>query len=142
MTQTAIDRELLTMENHYWQAIKDRDVNAALTMTDNPCIISGASGIGRIDHDSYVKIMEAATYELRGFKIEDGAQVRQLTPDVAAISYKVREDLMVDNKPVVLQAADTSIWVNRAGKWLCSVHTESVQGDAYGRDRQPNWRPT
>ncbi len=39
-------------------------------------------------------------------------------------------------KPVELDAADASTWVRRSGKWLCALHTESIAGDSYGRDRR------
>ena len=61
--------------------------------------------------------------------------VRMLTDDVAVIAYKVHEDLTADGEPVKLDAADTSIWVRRAGRWVCAVHTESIAGDPFGRER-------
>jgi hypothetical protein len=135
MTTTAIDQELLALEKRYWQAIKDRDVDAALKLTRDPCLIAGASGVATVDRQSFVKIMESAQYTLHGFAIED-ARAEKLTDDVALLAYKVREDLTVDGKPLTLNAADASVWVRQDGKWLCSLHTESVLGDAYGRDRK------
>ena len=45
--------------------------------------------------------------------------------------------LTVDGKPLTLEAADASTWVRRDGRWLCALHTESILGDSFGRDRQP-----
>ena len=45
----------------------------------------------------------------------------------------VHEELTVGGKPVVMDATDAS--VQRNGKWLCALHTESVAGDPFGRDR-------
>jgi hypothetical protein len=55
--------------------------------------------------------------------------------DVAIVAYDVHEDLTVDGKRVSLDAADTSTWVRRSGSWVCALHTESLRGDPYGRDR-------
>ena len=63
------------------------------------------------------------------------AQVQQLSDDVAIIGYKVREKLTVDGKPLTMEAADASTWVRKNGRWVCALHTESVAGDPYGRDR-------
>jgi ketosteroid isomerase-like protein len=134
MVQTSIERDILALERQYWQAIKERDVEGALALTDDPCLIAGASGVGKVDHQSFTKIMASAQYTLLGFEIGE-AEVRKVTEDVAVLAYKVREDLTVDGKPVTLNAADTSVWVQRGGRWLCAMHTESVLGDAYGRDR-------
>jgi hypothetical protein len=35
-----------------------------------------------------------------------------------------------------LDAADSSTWVRRNGRWLCALHTEAILGDPFGRDRQ------
>jgi len=47
----------------------------------------------------------------------------------------VHEELTVEGKPVTLDAADASTWVRRDGRWVCALHTESLRGDPFGRDR-------
>ncbi len=44
-------------------------------------------------------------------------------------------ELKVDGEPVAFDAADTSTWVRRDGRWLCALHMESVAGDPFGRGR-------
>ena len=56
--------------------------------------------------------------------------------DVAIVAYKVRERLVVDGNPVTLDAADASTWIRRNGHWVCALHTESILGDPFGRDRR------
>jgi ketosteroid isomerase-like protein len=133
-TQT-IEVELLALEKRYWQAIKDKDVDAAMRLTDFPCIVAGSSGVGSIDQKTFTGMMGGAAYTLNRFEIKD-VQVRLLRDDVAITAYKVHEELTVDGKPVALDAADASVWVRRDGRWLCAAHTESVAGDPYGRDRR------
>jgi len=55
---------------------------------------------------------------------------------VAIVAYKVKEELTVDGKPVTLEAADASTWLRRGDSWVCSLHTESIIGDPFGRDRR------
>jgi hypothetical protein len=62
-------------------------------------------------------------------------QVQQLSDDVAVVGYKVREDLDLEGKPLTMEAADASTWVRQDDHWVCALHTESVLGDPYGRDR-------
>lgn len=64
-------------------------------------------------------------------------QVLLLRDDVAVVAYRVREELTVDGKPVTLEAADSSTRVRRNGCWVCSLHTEAITGDPFGRDRKP-----
>jgi hypothetical protein len=79
-------------------------------------------------------MMTGGSWKLHEFEIENGAEVRQLTDDVAVIVYRVREEMTVEGKPVTLRAADSSVWVRRGDSWRCAMHTESLVGDAFGRE--------
>jgi hypothetical protein len=48
----------------------------------------------------------------------------------------VHEDITVDGSRLAFDAADTSTWVRQNGSWLCAMHTESLIGDPFGRDRR------
>src|SRR5262249_20546528 len=134
MPATTIEQEMTELENRYWNAIKDADVSAAQRATDDPCIVAGASGAATVDAATFGQMMGGANWKVKNFKISD-VQVRELTADVRAVAYQVHEDLTVDGQPVSMDAADTSVWVKRGGEWKCAMHTESLLGDAYGRDR-------
>ena len=62
--------------------------------------------------------------------------MRLLRDDVAILAYRVHEELTVEGKPVTVEAADSSTWVHRDGRWVCAMHTESIAGDPFGRDRR------
>jgi len=128
-------KELLALEKEYWQAIKDRNVEAAMYLTDEPCIVTGARGVARVDRETLQGMLSAAPYTLEDFDLDD-VEVRMLGDDVAVLAYNVHENLIVDGKPVKLDAADSSTWVRRDGRWLCAMHTEAIQGDPFGRDRR------
>jgi uncharacterized protein (TIGR02246 family) len=135
-----IESELLELERRYWQAIKDRDVDAALRLTDDPCIVTGAQGVARIDRASFERMMQTASWTLHRFELSDDAQVRMLGDDVAILAYRVHEELTVDGERVTLDAADASTWVRRDSRWVCALHTESIRGDPFGRDRRDDAR--
>jgi hypothetical protein len=105
-----------------------------MELTEFPCLIAGATGVGRVDKDAYVKMMKGASYRLHEFEIQD-SEVRLLKDDVALVAYKVHEELTVDGGKVSMDAADSSVWVRHDGQWRCALHTESLAGDPYGRDR-------
>jgi hypothetical protein len=130
----ALESELLELERKYWKAIQEKDVETAVSLTDYPCIVAGASGVGSIDRATYRKIMENAPYQLLEFEIRD-AQVRILGENLAVVAYEVTEKLIVEGKPLELKAADSSVWIRRNGRWLCTLHTESLAGDSFGRDK-------
>jgi hypothetical protein len=81
MTTTTVEQELLNLEERYWRSIKDKDADAAMRLTDESCIITGAQGIARVDRQALADLMENASYTLNDFTLKD-AQVR---PGVRAV---------------------------------------------------------
>ena len=135
MATRPLAEELFILEKRYWTAIKQKDANAVMRLTYEPCLVTGAQGVAHLDHPALARMMEAASWNLDHFELSD-PQVKLLSDEVAVIAYKVKEKLTVDGKPVTIDAADASTWVRRDGKWVCALHTESLLGDAYGRDRK------
>jgi uncharacterized protein (TIGR02246 family) len=130
----SVEKEVLGLEKKYWQAIQDRDVDAALRMTADPCLVAGATGVARVARATFTRMMENARYTLHDFDLQK-AEVRLVGNDVALVAYEVHEDMTVDGRPVKMDAADSSVWVRKDGRWLCALHTESLKGDPFGRDR-------
>lgn len=135
MPSETLKNDLLDLEHKYWQAIKEKDADAAMRLTDDECIVTGAQGVGRMKRQALSDMLQNAPYELHSFELKD-AEVRQLRDDVVVLAYKVHEELTVEGKPVSLDAADASTWVRRNDRWLCALHTEAIAGDPFGRDRQ------
>jgi len=135
MANAALAKELLDLERQYWQAMKDKDVETAMQLTDEECIVTGAQGVARVNREALSNMLTNAPYTLHHFELKD-AQVRELQDDVAILAYKVHEELTVEGKPVKLDAADASTWIRRDGRWRCALHTESIAGDPFGRDRR------
>jgi hypothetical protein len=138
MATQPVENEVLSLEKKFWQALKDGDVDAAVRMTDFPCIITGPQGVGRVDQQAFETMMKDSPYTIRTFELDDDMQVRLLGDDVAVVAYKVREELTVEGEPVTIEAADSSTWIRRDGRWRCALHTEAIVGDPFGRDRRPS----
>jgi hypothetical protein len=137
MPEGPIEAQLLDFEKQYWNAIMNRDVQAAMRLTDDPCIVTGAQGVGRITQKQFADMLQAGGWTLHSFDLSD-VQVRLLSEDVAIVAYKVKESLTVEGKHMTLEAADSSTWVRREGNWVCALHTEAMLGDPFGRDRRPS----
>ena len=134
MANETTDTELLALEHQYWQAIKDGDAALSARLSDDPCVVTGSQGVGRIDRATLEGMFASAAWKLTGFEITSPI-VELLTDDVAVVAYRVHEDLLVDGQPLALDASDSSTWVRRNGEWVCAVHTEAIAGDPFGRDR-------
>ena len=127
--------ELTELERRYWEALRNQDAEAAADMTADLCVVAGASGVAAIDRSTFASMMNDASWRLEEFELTD-VDVQHLLDDVAVVAYRVREELTVEGLPLTLEAADVSVWVRSADGWRCAVHTESILGDPFGRDRQ------
>jgi hypothetical protein len=130
------ERELLDLEKRFWDAMKEKDGRSAARMTDDGCIVVGAQGVSAIDSTTMEKLTVEGDWELKQYAFDEkNAQVKFIGDDVAIVAYKVNERVVVDGKTLPIDANDSSVWVRRNGEWLCALHTESLAGDPYGRDR-------
>jgi len=136
MASKTMQKTLLDLETRYWEALKDKNVEVALELTADPCVIVGAQGVGRVNPSMYEKMMREASWSILDFKIGDDVQVEMLGRNTAIVAYTVHEDLTVDGQPLSLDAADSSTWVRSDGHWKCAMHTESVLGDPFARARE------
>ena len=134
-TTMTVEQELTQAEERFWEAMKEKDIRALEELTDFPCLVTGAQGVGSIDRETFAKMVRDARWIIEEATLSE-FQTRRVSDDVAIVAYKVREQLRVDGKPVTLEAADLSTWVRRNGSWACVAHTESILGDPYGRDRR------
>ncbi len=133
---SATEQQLVDLERKYWDAMITKDVTTAVRMSDDPCFVTGAQGVSAISNEQYEKLMTDGKWELHSYTM-DKVQARLISPEVAIIAYTVTEKLTVEGKPLTLTANDSSTWVRKNGEWKCSMHTEAVAGDPFGRDKKP-----
>jgi hypothetical protein len=136
-TMNPTDVDGMQLETRFWDAMKTGDTGAAGRMTADGCLIVGASGASVVDPRSIAAMLKSAPYEIRSYRIDPSTMsVRRLSDDMVVTAYGVHEDLVVEGKDVSLDAFDSSVWQRRDGRWTCVLHTESIAGDPFGRDRR------
>ena len=117
--------------------MQTKDAGVAQVMTDDGCIVVGAQGVSAIDAKTMGKLTTEGKWQLDDYTFdEEHSEVRMLTDDIAIVAYKVNELVTVDGKQLNVEANDASVWVRRDGEWRCALHTESLAGDPYGRDKK------
>jgi hypothetical protein len=128
--------DVLDLERRFWDAMRLKNANDTGQMTHDHCIVVGAQGVSTIDAQKMAKLTAEGAWVLDRFTIdEDNAKVTFLTDDIAIVGYTVRERVTVEGKELEIEANDASAWVRRDGRWTCALHTESLAGDPFGRDR-------
>jgi len=131
-TDDVLKQQLISRENDYWMAVKEKNAEAAARLSDDPCMVVGAEGVRELSKNVLSGMLREATFEIHGFTLDD-VHFRRLGSDVAALAYRVNEELTVNGERIKLQAFDSSVWMKRNGDWICVVHTESLAGDSFGR---------
>ena len=136
MGTDAKERDVLELERQFWNTMKSKDGATAGRMTDDGCIIVGAQGVSAIDPTTMEKLMADGKWDLEQYHFDEkNVRVRFVNDDVAIVAYKVTERVVVDGETRSIDANDSSVWVRRDGEWLCALHTESLSGDPFGRDK-------
>ena len=136
MSSSTHEQELVDVERRFWNAMKEKDAAAASALTDDQCVIVGAQGVSAIDAKTMAKLTSEGQWELEQFSFdEQKRQIRFLTDDIAIVAYQVKERVVVDGETLPIEANDSSVWVRRDGEWRCALHTESLAGDPFGRDK-------
>jgi hypothetical protein len=131
-----LHEQLKSLEERYWDAVQQKDADEMQALTDDPCIVVGAQGVAVVDIEKMAQMLKDADYRLESYELDDKVvRVRKLSEDVAIIAYQVKEDLVVGGQSRTLLAYDASVWVRRGNRWRCALHTESLPGDPFGRDK-------
>lgn len=115
------------LETRFWQALVDKDIDAATSLIADDALVAGASGIMRIDPETYGAMTRDGEWTLSGFDFKD-VEVVFPTEDVAVIGYTAHQTGDFKGEKMDLRCADTSTWVQRNGEWKCAAHTEAVLG--------------
>ena len=132
----AHEQELMDVERRFWNAMQEKDAAAASKLTDDQGVIVGAQGVSAIDAKTMAKLTSEGQWELKQYAFnEEARQIRFLTDDIAIVAYPVTERVVVDGETLPIKANDSSVWVRRDGQWRCALHTESLAGDPFGRDK-------
>lgn len=134
MTAVQMDREILALEKEYWQSMVTRDPEVATRLTAEQSIIVGTEGVGTVSKREIGSMVNSDKWRLKKFEFGD-VKINSMDENTAIIAYSVKEDLDVEGKSLTLDACDSSVWSRRNGKWECVLHTESLRGDPFGRDR-------
>jgi hypothetical protein len=129
-------QEIINVERRFWDAMRAKDGKTAGAMTDDPSIVVGAQGVSAIKPMAMEKMTNEGKWTLESYRFDEASmQVRFLDANTAITGYHVSEQIVMEGKHLTVEANDASVWVRRNGNWVCALHTESLVGDPFGRDK-------
>jgi ketosteroid isomerase-like protein len=120
---------IVKLKNAFWQSMKDKDADKAMTMIADECLITGPMGTLRSDPADYKRMTEQGGWDLDRFELSD-VQVIFPSDDTAIIAYKVHQTGTMKDQPMDLNCADSTTWVRDGNDWKCALHTETILENA------------
>jgi hypothetical protein len=121
--------EIMELERRFWQSMVNMDVDAAVALLDEQSTSVGMHGIHHFSPAEYREMALAGTARITAFEFFDEKVVFP-APGVAIASYKARQAFTMDGKHHEMVVYDTTTWVDKDGKWVACVHTETAEQDA------------
>jgi uncharacterized protein (TIGR02246 family) len=121
-----LQEDLLALDKAQWNAWakKDGAVFRKLLTEDHIQIVAGVPPV--IGREAVAKGAEGLSCELKSFDFRD-AKLRQLTPDVAVLSYTATQDSSCDGVKLPPKLQVTSVWVKqKGGQWLSANYQETA----------------
>ena len=120
-----LKEEIVAAEKRAWQAYADRDVKAYSDWTDDAVEVL-ADGSVMTGKQAILDDLKSTTCKVKSFDIAN-TRVRQVSPDVAILTYSLTQDVTCDATKLAPKAIASSLYVRRGGKWLGVHYQETVQ---------------
>jgi len=133
-TPTKLEGTLVGLEREYWDAMISKDPTVATRLTAERQIYTGPQGVSTIGADAIGSMVQSDGWKLKSYDFSD-VTVLAPTRNMAIVAYHVTEKIDVDGESVTLDANDSTVWLRQNGAWAAVLHSESLEGDPFGRDR-------
>jgi len=119
-------KDLVKLENKFWQSMVDEDTDTALGLLDEPALMVSSHGAMQFDHAGYRQMAEKGTMVIKSFALSD-MNVVFPNDDTAVLTYRVKQEIALRGKADTQQQemADSSVWTRKSGEWRCVMHTET-----------------
>ena len=65
-SKDALKKELMSLERQYWSAIKNKDASKAVSLSDDPCVVVGAQGVGEVGNEELSGMVKGAPVRAPG----------------------------------------------------------------------------
>jgi len=129
-------QQVIDLEKRFWQSIKDKEVATARSMIAEESLVTGPFGTMRVDPAKFAEMMEKAPWTLERFEFSD-VDVIFPSEAVAVITYKVHQTGEMENRPMDMVAANSTVWTGEGKDWKVALHTETILKDSKERQHEP-----
>jgi uncharacterized protein (TIGR02246 family) len=120
-----LQEDLVAMDKAQWTAWskKDGEVFRKTLTPDAVQIVAGSGALA--GRDTIADAVAGLSCDVKSFDFQD-VKLRQLTPDVAILSYTATQDSTCDGAKLPAKVQATSVYVQKNGKWLSANYQETA----------------
>lgn len=125
--------DLINLEKKFWQSMVDEETDVAIDMLDEPALMVSSHGAMQFDHAQYRQMANDGPMVIKSFELSD-MNVVFPTDETAVLTYRVKQAVAErgQSDQILQEMADSSVWTQKDGKWLCVMHTETpVDADSH-----------
>jgi uncharacterized protein (TIGR02246 family) len=116
--------ELMALEKGGWDAwAKGNGEYFRNRLTEDHVQVVAGAGLVQ-GRDKIIADVTSHGCEVAGFEFMD-ANVRQLAPDVAIVSYTAKQQATCDGQRLPAKVYSTAVYVRQGGKWLSANYQET-----------------
>lgn len=120
-----LKEELLALEKGSWKAYANHDAKAySDTMTED-AIVAGSSGDVMKGSKAILADLSNNPCDVKSFDLAD-TKLRQLSPDVALLTYNLTQDVTCGGGKLPVKAFVTAVYVRQGGKWRWASYQETA----------------
>jgi uncharacterized protein (TIGR02246 family) len=116
--------EIVAVEKRAWQAFADHDVKAYSDVWTDDAVEALADGSVLTGKQAILADLKSTNCKVKSFDIGK-PKVRQVSPDVAILTYDLTQDVTCGATKLAPKANASSLYVRRGGKWL-GVHYQET----------------
>jgi uncharacterized protein (TIGR02246 family) len=121
-----LKEEIVAAEKRGWQAYADHDVKAYSDGWTDDAVEVLADGSVLRDKQAILADLKSTTCKVKSFDIAN-SKVRQVSPDVAILTYSLTQDVTCGATKLAPKANASSLYVRRDGQWLAVHYQETAQ---------------
>src|SRR6185295_11601769 len=120
-----LKEEIVAAEKEGWQAYADHDVKAYSDVWTDDAVEVLADSSVLTGKQAILTDLKSTTCKVKSFDIAN-TQVREVSPDVAILTYSLTQDVTCGATKLAPKAIVSSLYVRRGGKWLGAHYQETV----------------
>jgi uncharacterized protein (TIGR02246 family) len=121
-----LKEEIVAAEKAGWKAYADHDAKAYGDYWTEDGVEAAASGGVLNSRQEILADLSSTTCKVKSFDLAD-TKVRQLSPDVALLTYNLTQDVTCGKDKLPPKAFVTSVYVRQGPRWRCASYQETAQ---------------